>query len=420
MASPKAIIAGAREKAPFLDHLIRAVGRYQADTGDRLAASVTFFGFLSFFPLLAVSVSLLSLVLGDRAVGTVVATVNDYAPGLAEQLGLAEILRNNTRAGLTGLLGLLGLLYSGLGWVDALREALRFMWHQNVLAGNFFVKKAKDVLVLAGLGVTLVVSLAISAAAGAFTEFALSLVGLETSAAATLLVKGLGTVLALATNTGLFLYLFLRLPKVQTPWRRVFKGALLAAVLFEVLKRVGAIYIERTTENPVYGTFAVVVGLLVWINLVSRIMLLCAAWTATAAYDSDVPPSGTASPEQAEKAGVPLEFADDDPDHPPQLQEQGAPSPLVAALQGRTPPQDVPEGPPSRPEPQGAAERRADEQAPPPGAQRVPAAVMAPPAGLPGEAATRTVARVGAGALSVGLATVVVYALRTLRAVLRH
>ena len=37
-------------------------------------------------------------------------------------------------------------------------------------------------------------------------------------------------------------------------------------------------------------------------------------------------------------------IADNDPDDPPTLQEDGAPSPLAAAVQGVTPSQDVPEG----------------------------------------------------------------------------
>ena len=54
-----------------------------------------------------------------------------------------------------------------------------------------------------------------------------------------------------------------------------------------------------------------------------------------APYDSDVEPSGTANAEPARKAGIPTEFADKDPDDPPTLQEDGAPSPLAAAVQGR-------------------------------------------------------------------------------------
>jgi membrane protein len=428
MPSPKALFTRARDKRPALDHLVRAAQRYQADTGDRLAAAVTFFGFLSFFPLLALSASLLALVLGDSAVTTVAREVDSFSPGLSEQLGLEKLLMENqsTALGLAGLASLAGLLYAGLGWVDALREAVRTVWHQNVKAGNLIKKKAVDVLILAGLGATLVFSLLVSAAAGAFTDVALDLVGLDESFVAGALVTVLGTVLALLTSTLLFLYLFIRLPKVQTPWRRVLKGAVLAAVLFEVLKRVGAIYIERTTENPLYGAFAVVVGLLVWINLVSRMLLFCAAWTVTGPYDSDVAPSGTADPEQARKAGIPLEFADDDPDDPPAVQDEGAPSPLLAALQGQTPPQDEPEGPPSRPEPAPVAARRATDGVPTDhasdGRPDRPAVrtTTASTAEIPGEAATRRAAQAGAVLVGAGMAGVGVYALRTVAGVFRR
>jgi membrane protein len=448
MPSPKAALSRVRESRPSVDHLIRAAQRYQADTGDRLAAAVTFFGFLSFFPLLALSVSLLALFLGDDAVGTVVDQVDNYAPGLAGQLGLEDLLRDNTRAGVTGLLSLAGLLFAGLGWIDALRQAIRTIWHQNVRAGSFLKKKALDVVILAGLGATLILSVLVSAAAGAFTDVFLGLVGLEGSTPASIALTVLGTVLALFTSTLIFLYLFIRLPRLETPWRRVLKGAFLAAVLFEVLKRVGAIYIERTTENPLYGAFAVVVGLLVWINLVSRMLLFCAAWTVTAPYDSDVAPSGTADPEQARKAGIPQEFADDHPDQPPALQKDGAPSPLRAAVQGARPPQDEPSGPPSRLEPERVAARRG----------RVPAERSAQAdagirgsggaaggrsagasstggtgptdvgaagggtatATIPGAVATRRVAQAGAALVSAGLVGIAVYALRTLAGAFRR
>ena len=429
MPKPQAVLASVREKRPFLDHLIRAFGRYQADAGDRQAAAVTFFGFLSFFPILALATSILSYALGEEAVGTVVSQVNSYAPGLADQLGLEEILTNNTKAGAAGAVGLLGLLYSGLGWVDALREAVRAIWHHNVKAGNFLVKKAKDVVILLGLGVTVLLSIGVSAATGAFTGFALDLVGLEQSFVAVALAKMLGVVLGVATSTALFLYLFWRLPKVQSPLRRVFKGALLAGVLFEVLKRVGAFYIERTTENPLYGSFAVIVGLLVWINIVSRMLLICAAWTVTAPYDSDIEPSGTANAEAARKAGIPTEFADQDPDDPPTLQEDGAPSPLAAAVQGATPSQDVPEGRDSlhRGAPPDRGGRRVEElHADDRGAGGGTATLVRPDERTAQDASPRTevvvrqAAQFTAGALGMAVMAVLIYVGRTLRGLVRR
>jgi len=416
MVSPGAVLTSVRNKRPFLDHLIRAFGRYQADAGDRQAAAVTFFGFLSFFPLIALATSLLSYVLGDEAIGTVVREVNSYAPGLADQLKLRETLADNRKAGATGLLGLAGLLYAGLGWVDALREAIRTVWHHNVKEGNLVVKKVKDVVVLAGLGVAVVLSVGISAATGAFTGFALDVVGLERTFAAIVVAKVVGVTLGLATSTGLFLYLFWRLPKVRSPLRRVVKGALLAGLLFEVLKRVGAVYIERTTENPVYGMFAVIVGLLVWINIVSRMLLFCAAWTVTQPYDSDIEPSGTASVEAARKADIPTEFAENDPDDPPAIQQDGAPSPLAAAVQGAPPQRDDPSDAPAR---AGASA----------GTTSSYAAISPAPVGLSSPAApsadrtqvvVRSAAQFTAGALGMVVMAVVIHVLRTLRGLVRR
>jgi membrane protein len=428
MPSPQALLVSAREKRPFLDHLIRAFGRYQADAGDRQAAAVTFFGFLSFFPILALATSVLSFALGDEAVSTVVNQVNSYAPGLAKQLGLEEILTNNTKAGAAGAIGLLGLLYSGLGWVDALREAIRAIWHHNVKAGNLLVRKAKDVVVLLGLGVTVLLSIGISAAAGAFTDVAFDLVGLEKTPVAKAFASLLGILLGLLTSTALFLYLFWRLPKVQSPFRRIIKGALLAGVLFEVLKQVGAVYIQRTTENPLYGSFAVIVGLLVWINIVSRMLLICAAWAVTAPYDSDIEPSGTANAEAARKAGIPTEFADDDPDDPPTLQEEGAPSPLAAAVQGRTPPQDVPEGRAalirSGPADRGGSrvEQLTSDDRPAGGgtATLVRPEPRQPAAAPRTEAVVRQAAQFTAGALGMAVMAVLIHVGRTVRGLVRR
>src|SRR4051812_3697250 len=75
-----------RRSRPFIDHMVRAYSRYKADTGDRLAAGVTFFGFLSFFPLLALAFSILGYVLASQPdlINDVTQRVNEYLPGLVK------------------------------------------------------------------------------------------------------------------------------------------------------------------------------------------------------------------------------------------------------------------------------------------------------------------------------------------------
>lgn len=337
MASPAALFAAARERRPFLDHLVRAYSRYTADAGDRLAAAVTFYWFLSLFPILLLAVSLLGYVYGDEAD----ARVNAALAGVLPQVVVDTIATTLTEAkGPAGVLGLAGTLLSGLGWIDGLRDALRSMWHQNVSAGNFVTRRVADVVVLVGLFATIGASITVTGLATGFSATVLDLLGVEQTPPAVVLLRVLTYGAAVLADTLLFLFLFTRLARVASPLRRVVQGAVLGAVCFEVLKVVGAFYVERTTSRgaATYGTFAVVVGLLLFLNLVSRLLLLTAAWVVTGPYDSDRAPSGTSSPELARQAGIPEEFAGD-PGESPALQPDGAPSPLQAAVQGHAPPQ---------------------------------------------------------------------------------
>ena len=352
-----------RERRPFVDHFIRAFGRYQSDAGDRLAASVTYFGFLSFFPIVALAFSVAGFVVdaypdAQRQLAT---QINSFLPGLADKLDVTTIGQAKVA---TGVVGLVGLLIAGLGWIDALREAIRAMWHHNVQAGNVVMKKLVDIGVLAGLGLTLLASLAVTGVSSAAMSWFLDLVGLENNAVARIGLRAIAIGLAVLVDLAVFIFLFTRLPRLATPLRRVFKGALLGAVGLEILKVVGSLLVSRTTNNPVYGAFAVVVGLLIWINLVSRFVLFTAAWTVTAPYDTDVPPSGTADPETARKAGIPEQYADQDSsDDPPTTQGDGSPAPLGAAIQGRTPAQDQSAG---RVDERPERSRRGGEQSPTP------------------------------------------------------
>lgn len=438
-----------RQRRPFLDHTIRAWSRYQGDGGDRLAAAVTYFGFLSFFPLVALAFSIAGFVVDayPDAQRRLTEEINNFLPGLADKLDVATI--GNAKVA-TGIVGIAGLLFAGLGWIDALREAIRTIWHHNVKAGNFVVKKLVDIGVLAGLGLTLIASVAVTGVSSAAMNWFLDLLNIENSTPARIGLRIVGLVLALLVDMSVFVYLFTRLPRLNTPVKRVLKGALLGAVGLEILKVVGSILVARTTSNPVYGAFAVVVGLLIWINLVSRFVLFVAAWTVTAPYDTDVPPSGTADPESAREAGIPEQYADHDPDDPPTTVGEGAPAPLAAALQGETPAQDQTEG---RADERAERDRAGGEQVPvdpqggnhpsqdepyPDEATRErsssrparattsngpsrsngsdgPASGLDHPRLVPSEASLRTTNRVGAGVVLAGAATAAIYGAKILR-----
>lgn len=412
MANPAApflrAFAALRRRRPFVDHLVRTVQRYQADTGDQLAAAVTYYWFLSLFPVVLLAVALLGHVYGDSASEKVSAALSGVLP--AQVAGtLGDTVQK--AAGPAGVLGVLGLLYSGLGWIDGLRQAIRTVWHQNVNAGNIVTSKLWDAVALVGLFVTIAASVVVTGFVTGFSDTLLRWLGQDpTSTLATLLTRLLGYGLALLADVALFVYLFVRLARVRSPLRNLVQGAVFGAVGFEVLKVLGGIYVARTTTRgaATYGTFAVVVGVLLFLNLVSRLLLYASAFVVTGPYDSDVAPSGTSSPELARRAGIPEHYATRA--EPPAVREDGAPSPLPAVLAGRTPPQDQPTDLPA--------------PAPAPDApDGPPPATVGPqdrPDGrLPSPQAVQAAARLVSAAGAVGLGAVAWYAAGALRRVVR-
>ncbi|MDT0304602.1 YihY/virulence factor BrkB family protein [Streptomonospora wellingtoniae] len=317
-----------RRRHPSVDHAVRAYDRYSGSEGNRLAASVTFYAFLSFFPLLA---------LAFAAVGYAAAVepdARDYLdqalrealPGLAEGLPVDRIAEARTGA---GVIGLLGLLYSGVGAVDAVRAALRRVWLNDVGDGpNFAVAKLTDVAVMAVLGVCLLGSVALTSVAQAATHWLLEFVRLQDSLVAVGTTRVLGPAIAVAVDTFIFLMVFSRLSGTRRPVRLLWQGALLAAVGFEILKAVAALLISGTLSNPIYASFAVMVGLLLWINLVMRMLLLCASWTATWL---PVPPPY----EGAVPSGLPIGLTGDEPARTAVRQDLG---PSAATLPARPTP----------------------------------------------------------------------------------
>jgi membrane protein len=276
-----ALLRRGRRRWGWLDHLARAYGRYHEHRGDRLAAAVTYFGFLSFFPLLALAYALLGYLVGVSRMARryLVDAIDSVLPGLAGHVPVEQIAAARATA---GIIGLGGLLITGAGCVDALREALREIWGKDPAGGgNLLVKKLWNICVVAFLGAVLVLSVVISTVTTSATHRVLELLGVEGTPGTGTALRLLGWAIAVFCNTVIFLVLFERLAGSATPWRRLLRGALLGAIGFEILKLVATVLIGFTMRNPVYASFAVVVGLLIWINVVSRFTLFVAAWTAT-------------------------------------------------------------------------------------------------------------------------------------------
>ncbi|RKE19455.1 YihY/virulence factor BrkB family protein [Streptomyces sp. TLI_171] len=247
--------------------------------GNRLAGAVTFFGFLALFPLLTVALAIALATLSDSRVHQLQDKISEQLPGLADSLDLNAMVAN---AGTVGLVSGVLLLISGLGWVDTMRGSVRTAWRLPDEGGNPVLVKAWDCLVLVGLGLVCLASLAASALATTLAQRIADWLDIGGGAGRWLL-SVLGFLIAVSADLLLFAYLLGPFPRISGQRRRaLLEGALIGAVGFEVLKLALSSYLGSVAGRSLYGAFGVPVALLLWINFVSRLLMYCAAWTARA------------------------------------------------------------------------------------------------------------------------------------------
>lgn len=303
--------ASRRAAWPWLDHLIRAGARYKGDGGDRLAAGLTMYAIFALLPLMLLGMSILGYVMADdpKRQYEIFTTLAGALPGVGTQIAdtLSDVENNR---GTLGLVGVAGLLFSGLGGIAALRDALRLMWHQSIDAESYAKKKLIDAITLVVIAITLAVSFGVTALAAGGAGALLSAAGIDGTPARAILYV-LSFAMGVVVDAALFLVLYKWLPRVDWPWQRLVRGAIFGGVAFGGLKILGAWYVGRTAvrSTALYGSIGTAVALLVGLYLVSRVILFTAAWTVTAPGWDDVEPSGTASPEAAIEAGIPVEEA---------------------------------------------------------------------------------------------------------------
>jgi membrane protein len=295
-----------RQRYPWLDHLLRAAQSYSDHHGDHYAAAITFFSVLSLVPMLMIAFAAAGFVLAGNpemlrhlqdqiqtaAPGDLGATLNQVIEGaIASRQGV-------------GIIGLVGALYSGLGWMSNLRDALTEQWRassgdQPPEAGSFLRTKMVDLLALLGLGVALVMSFAVTGAGTAFAGAVLNAAGLGQIPGARLLLTALAVAGSIIGMWLVFLWVIARLPRQPVPLRKAMRAAWFGAIGFEILKQAFAIYLDSVTASPTGKLFGPVIGLMVFAYFVSRFLLFLTAWAAVV---RQVPQEGPQIPAQRRPA----------------------------------------------------------------------------------------------------------------------
>ncbi len=298
---------GRKRFGPF-DHLWRAVERLNDVDGSRLAAAISYYGFFAAFALAAVVYSILGRILGTTDAG-LVGIVNNYLEQslpwvvqTAKQVGRMEVTA----------LGLVALVFSGVGWVEALRSSQRAIWLYEQHPGNFILRRIVDFAMLVGLGVLLGLSLAMTAA----IDKVLGILAPNTTFGSAI-IRSSGPVLEFLVNFVLAAAIMLALPRLRLSPGRLLPPTTVVAVGIQLLNSVGTWYIRRTEQRPAYQLVAGTVGLLIYLYLLNQLILLGAALAATSRRGTVVDLHRTTrAHEDVKPAGNPGEPHDPGPSEP--------------------------------------------------------------------------------------------------------
>ncbi len=236
--------------------------KYSDDRGGYLAALVTYYGFLSIFPLLLAAFTVIAFVLsGDKsAAHSLQSHIRSYpiidkiAPGLSK-----GTLHGSPFA---LVVGILGLIWGSQGLAQAAQFTMEEAWNvPNKTRPGFLSRTVRSFGWYAAFGVLALISTFVSSL-GQALHWAGGPV--------------LSTLAAVVVDIALFVMSFWILTPSEIPWREMIPGAVVAGTAWAILTGVGVSLTSHLAHsNPMYGSFATVLGLLTLIYLNARITIYC-------------------------------------------------------------------------------------------------------------------------------------------------
>lgn len=244
---------------------LAVVYKFFDDQGNYLAAIITYYAFVAIFPLILISTSVLGFLLqgDDRLQQQLLDSALGRFPIVGDQLGRPEGLRGSGSAVVVGALAALyGIVGLGQASQNAVNAAYAIPRNSRL---NPVISRLRSLLffVLGGLAlITLgVVSSLANHSEVLGSGFAGSLLG------------DLTTVVL----TGLVLTTMMRLALPERPaWRWVLPGGLAIAVMWQLLQRLGGLYVERVVNrvSEMNGVFALVLGLVALLYVAAVMAML--------------------------------------------------------------------------------------------------------------------------------------------------
>jgi membrane protein len=261
---------------------ITAAKNWSADGAFAHSASVSFYTLFSLAPITIIVLSIAGFFFGAE-----VATrqFSEQMSGLVGK-GSAELIQETVehakpqRRGWTSTAVSIGMLIVGATTVFVqLQNALNAIWGVKAKPSRsgwlvLLMQRLISFAMVLTVGFLLLISLVLTTALASFAHYLEGIVAIPKG-----VMQGGELLVTLGVVTVLFAMMFKIMPDVRVPWRSIWLGAFLTAVLFSGGRLVIALYLKYSDVASVYGAAGSLVGLLLWVYYSCAILFYGAEFT---------------------------------------------------------------------------------------------------------------------------------------------
>lgn len=277
-----ALLARVKDSRP-----VRAFQRYSAARGGLLAGGIAYTALFSIVAALTIAWTVFMATLGGNETlrEQVVEAVNSVLPGiLADSSGQGMVdpdsLVLDTALNPASIVAAFVLLWSATGLMTSIRSTVQAMFGIVAPTENVALAKLRDLLGFVAMAVGIVASALLGTAASSMGAVVMDALGLGDNAVVGFLLRAAGLLVAAALSMLTFAFLFRVTAAVRPLARDLWLGSAVGGVAVQVVLFAGTALVSSVADNPLLAASASLATLLLFVNLLSRVLLVVAAFTA--------------------------------------------------------------------------------------------------------------------------------------------
>ncbi|QDO92631.1 YihY/virulence factor BrkB family protein [Formosa sediminum] len=262
----------------------------------RLSAIIAYYSILSLPGLLVIIINVIGAIWGTEIVEGELTKQISEALGSDAASSIKTMItetQNPNRNMWSTIVGIATLLFGATGVFYQLQLSLNDVWDIEMKPGSNFtqilISRARSFAFILVVGFLLLVSLIVSATISILNNY-IQRIFPEIVLYAAYIID---LALSLSIISALFSLMFKYLPNAKIPWKSVWIGGFLTAVLFVIGQSLLGLYFSEANPGSTYGAASTVVLILLWVSYSCLILFFGAqfTWVYAKHYTIDITPT---------------------------------------------------------------------------------------------------------------------------------